>query len=353
MPIGPGLGLAPLPDVAQPAFLASLLQATTRLNTLSSVKFPVPPDPRTSPSDGASLYSKYLALAFQNKHILDEDPCVKLQHTLLEQTKSSRFSKVYDSLSDTNKTIVDSTCDTHASGWLTAIPTTPELSASNDTMTTALKTFLGIPLVTEKVTCKFCNASIDDFDKHALKCRDKGALMQRHNIIKKCVSDLCVAGGLYVDNEPSIFGFKKSDHDNHDPEKRDQRRLDLLVHGFGQNGSNLAIDVSVANPFPANLPPHPNKLAAAESRESSKNKKYLSDCYKKKIAFHPFVMDAYGGIPQRTYSYVFKPLVRKIQDYVPVNWAAPNAETYWLQRLSLTLWKGNAYKVKYLADLYR
>ena len=73
-------------------------------------------------------------------------------------------------------------------------------------MTTALKTFLGIPLVTEKVTCKFCNASIDDFDKHALKCRDKGALMQRHNIIKKCVSDLCVAGGLYVDNEPSIFG---------------------------------------------------------------------------------------------------------------------------------------------------
>ena len=66
-------------------------------------------------------------------------------------------------MSDTNKTIVDSTCDTHASGWLTAIPTTPELSASNDTMTTVLKTFLGIPLVAEKVTCKFCNASIDDF----------------------------------------------------------------------------------------------------------------------------------------------------------------------------------------------
>ena len=166
-------------------------------------------------------------------------------------------------------------------------------------MTTALKTFLGIPLVAEKVTCKFCNASIDDFDQHALKCRDKGALMQRHNIIKKCVSDLCVAGGLYVDNEPSIFGFKKSDHDNHDHEKRDQRRLDLLVHGFGQNGSNLAIDVSVANPFLANLSPHPNKLAAAESRESSKNKKYLSDCYKKNIAFHPFVMDARTEVSPR------------------------------------------------------
>ena len=56
----------------------------------------------------------------------------------------------------------------------------------------------------------------------------------------------------------------------------------------------------------------------------------------------------YGGIPQRTYSN----LPHKRLEYVPVNWAAPNAETYWLQRLSLTLWKGNAYKVKYLADLY-
>ena len=53
-----------------------------------------------------------------------------------------------------------------------------------------------------------------------------------------------------------------------------------------------------------------------------------------------------------SYSYVFKSLVKHVVGYEPVNWAAPTTETYWLQHLSLTLWRGNAYKDKFFADLY-
>ena len=69
------------------------------------------------------------------------------------------------------------------------------------------------------------------------------------------------------------------------------------MHGFSQNGSNLALSVSVVNPFLSSLPPHPKKVGSSRAqRESSKNKKYLADCYKVNTMFHLFIMDAYRGI---------------------------------------------------------
>ena len=89
----------------------------------------------------------------------------------------------------------------------------------------------------------------------------------------------------------------------------------------------------------------------AELRETSKNKRYLADCYKKSITFHSFVMDARVRkyLPQRTYS----DLPHKRLEYVPINWAAPQRRDLLATTpFSLTLWKGNACKVKYLAGLY-
>ena len=63
-------------------------------------------------------------------------------------------------------------------------------------------------------------------------------------------------------------------------------------------------------------------------------------------------MDMYGGIPRRLYLYVFKPFAKCVVGYELVNWTTLITETYWLQCLSLTLWRGNAYKVKYLAYLF-
>ena len=74
-------------------------------------------------------------------------------------------------------------------------------------------------------------------------------------------------------------------------------------------------------------------MVVAELRETSKNKRYLADCYKKSIMFHLFVMDVHVWkyLPQRTYS----DLPHKRLEYVLVNCQStgllPDTETYWLQ----------------------
>ena len=90
----------------------------------------------------------------------------------------------------------------------------------------------------------------------------------------------------------------------------------------------------------------PRPLAAALSRETDKINKCAADCSKLNLAFHPLVMDAYGGIPLNTVQYVLNPLIHRAKNFVSPNWAAPTAKTYWYQRLSVTLWTFNAYKVK-------
>ena len=100
------------------------------------------------------------------------------------------------------------------------------------------------------------------------------------------------------DNEPSVFRFlRRAIMATMTARRRAKDASTILVHGFCQNSSNLALSISVANPFLSSLPPHPKKVGSSRAqKEPSKNKKYLADCYKKNTTFHPFVMDAYRGI---------------------------------------------------------
>ena len=58
-------------------------------------------------------------------HILDDDPGLKLQHTLAEQVASESFKQLYNNLDSTNKRIVDSSMEKHAGAWLKAILQNP------------------------------------------------------------------------------------------------------------------------------------------------------------------------------------------------------------------------------------
>ena len=91
--------------------------------------------------------------------------------------------------------------------------------------------------------------------------------------------------------------------------KKDQRHPDLIIHNLTRRrGSSLAIDISIANPFSQVDDSNPRPLAAALSRETDKINKHAADCSKLNLAFHLFVMDAYGGgIPSNTVQYVSIP----------------------------------------------
>ena len=166
--------------------------------------------------------------------------------------------------------------------------------------------------------CPICRKRIDDFNVHMLICSTKKSLMQCHDAIKHCVKELCNAAELHVDVEASPFG--KRDNNG----KKDQRRPDLIIHNLTRRGSSLAIDISIANPFSQVGGSNPRPLAAvALSREMDKINKYAADCSKLNLAFHPLVMDAYGGIPPNTVQYVLNPLINRVKNFVPPNWAAP------------------------------
>lgn len=61
---------------------------------------------------------------------------------------------------------------------------------------------------------------------------------------------------------PPIFGYKNSGRPDNNSQngsprsvlgKKNQKRVNLLIHNFGSKGSDLAIDVSVANPFATSI----------------------------------------------------------------------------------------------------
>ena len=289
----------------------------------------------------ATLYQRLIAEAFKHVDLL-KDPNVKLQHLLTETQDVKRFKDVYNHLDPVNKRIVESTSLKSAGAWLTAIPSTPDLSMSSDNMKIAVKTFLNIPLIHPKGTpqCYHCHETIQNFAEHSLRCNARKPAMDRHSDIAKCLVRLCKACSLSCIVEPSIFGR------NPENGKRNQSRPDILIHEFGSDKSSLAVDVSVANPFIKSSAQAPDPMAAAIARERQKYAKYKDLCKSVKVNFTPFVMDAYGGIPSESRKGCLKPLIDKVETFVPPNWAAPNAKTYWLQSLTIALWNGNARKVK-------
>ena len=97
---------------------------------------------------------------------------------------------------------------------------------------------------------------------------------------------------------------------------------------------------------------NPRPLAAALSRETDKISKYAADCSKLNLAFHPLVMDAYGRIPPNTVQCSESPHPQGQELCTTKLGCTHTAKAYWYQRLSVTLWIFNAYKVKPQSGIY-
>lgn len=341
MPLGPGLGFAPLKEIAPLAYQASLMRTLHCLNSIDKERFPMPKPNK----DSQNRVEQGIFAALAHEELLNSDPTLRLQHLLVEQTNSARFKKAVKSLSNLQKTIINSTHDTHANGWLSAYPTVPELRIQPDKMVIALRLFLNIPFYEDVYSCNSCGAKIDDYNQHALICNASSGNSHRHTEIVNCVKSLCNAADLSWQLEVNPFELHKIF------DAKDFRRVDVVAFAHGPHRKDVGYDISVTNPFIKSAEGNPCPLAAAKIRENEKIKKYGESCEKNNMEFHPLVFDAYGGIPSRTLNQAIRPLIWKVKEYVPVNWAAPTAETYWLQRFSVALWTANAYKVKFRSGI--
>ena len=70
-------------------------------------------------------------------------------------------------------------------------------------------------------------------------------------------------------------------------------------------------------------------------------------CGEKDTLFYPIVLSAFGGILNESYHDVVEFLISRVKkdNFDPPNWAASSQKTYWLQRMAIALWRGNANKV--------
>ena len=129
----------------------------------------------------------------------------------------------------------------------------------------------------------------------------------------------------------------------------DKLRPDILIR-LGKDGHDLAYDLTIVNPvrdegtIAATIK---DEQAFLARYDRTKSDKYQAKCAENGAAFCPIVMSAFGGIHCLSYEVGIKFLIHKIKKgkYLPPNWAAPNRSTFWLQRIAIALWAGNARKI--------
>ena len=198
-------------------------------------------------------------------------------------------------------------------------------------MRVALCQLLGISL---PMKADICDCKKPLTFNHGTHCKCHGGTITRHDGVKDVFGDMCRAARLSYEIEPRqcLSGNKL--------------RPDILVN-FGKDGHHVAFDITIDNPVrdaQAVSTSIRDEQKFLRQHAQAKINKYHELCEKQDISFTPIVLSAYGGILEESYSSGIKFFIRKIKrsQFVPPNSAAPTVKTYWLQRISIALWKGNA-----------
>ncbi len=238
----------------------------------------------------------------------------------------------------TAKAIVKSTYRSPiASQLFYAVPTQKALSLSSPEMRIAVKLLLGINLETASPTCTGCAGQKPLTMYHALSCKWLGGLIHRHDRVKAVLGDICKHAHVEHQLEPKHM-FEHG------------QRPDLLIY-FGKEGHDIAYDLTIVNPVrddSATSRALRDEQGFLAADEQTKINKYRDECAKRGVAFCPIVLNAFGGILNSSYSMGISPLIKKVRksQFCAPNWAATNRSSYWLQRIAIALWAGNAAKVK-------
>ena len=116
---------------------------------------------------------------------------------------------------------------------------------------------------------------------------------------------------------------------------------------------DVGIDYSVTHPSaPSYIAAAQTKLGAAVSREQKKEQKYGDACKAVDVSFKPFVLETFGAMGSKARSF-FKEAVRimenRLNDDDPRTWTATTFATMWMQRMSVSLQRGNAQAILYRA----
>ena len=176
----------------------------------------------------------------------------------------------------------------HSGAWVTAVPSTLD---GNDTVMNprnfqvAVLVRLGLPVLSEEVSCSLCMQTIDVFGDHAACCTKNADLIHRHNRVRNLVDRFCSEGGLSsVMEKKGILG---------NSDKPGRRPGDVTISNWAK-GRGLAIDVAVTCPFSIN---NISRSAPCEHYAESKKHAFYDEDFKgTQFTFAALVLESTGGI---------------------------------------------------------
>ena len=346
LPLGPGLGFTDLEAMAPYMAYSSVIEVVSRLAGMDRGPFQ---DFRNEDGwaqiRGSPIYKLYFEGLDVAKTTLGDDMrSAKLQNLFATRVVEPKMKKEFlenPRIPPEAKAIVKTTeFSPIARQFLRAVPTNKYLSLSSREMRISLSLLLGIPL---KMKAKYCDCSRSARHPtpltmyHALSCKKHAGLILRHELVKDVLVDICKAARLSCEVEP------------HQAFNGDRKRPDLLVR-LAFSGRDTAYDLTIHSPLRDRNSIETtirNEQAFLKQADNTKRNKYQQQCDEKDTLFVPIVLSAVGGVLEESYQDGISLLINKINKnrFAPPNWAAPNRMVYWLQRIAIALWEGNARKV--------
>lgn len=222
-----------------------------------------------------------------------------------------------------------------ASAALAAVPTSYALTINDQLFTIVCRLWLRLPLLPllglQSVSTCACGELLTE--AHLLNCNNDGAFNKRHTAIVSELVAMCTSTKLQCRTEP--LADEHSDR---------QDRHDLEVLRCTQGGDDVRIDVTVRNPLARSIVDRCARepMHAAQAGYAAKMEQY-GGLLQPGQQFLPFVLEAYGAMHQDVFTLI-NMVAKRAAGEAPDGscWAAPTFVAYWLQRISVALWRENA-----------
>ena len=371
-----GLGLTSAASVSQAAFLGSV--AVSAGDVFERYR----EAPWMPQSEATFLALPWLAAATMVRDALDvslpdmdlpaiEDltigePHRRLQKTITTHIHKRDFNELFESLppASRGRAHLLSCQGPGASGWLTAIPTSPRNSLNNFQYRVSVLLRLGLTLPATLLTNRCtCDGAIDQNGDHFFLCHRGGQRILKHNALRDMFRKLFGEVNLPADIEVYLSSIGVTPP-NSNP--RNQRMdLYLVVDGEG-----ILADVTVTHPCRQNTTANTslgrqwrliNRRASqrpggseAREAEKEKDKLYGQTTRQAGMKFVPLAAETLGRWGNETVKLLQELAKRKRRPIGAAHGegAAPEGDSFregvvnhWFQYLSVALMKYNAYQI--------
>ena len=209
--------------------------------------------------------------------------------------------------------------------WLNAVPS-PQLGThlDNDSFRISCAIRLGSPIC-QPHKCNSCSASVDTFGRHGLSCMKSAGRLSRHNSCNNVIKRALLSAEFPAVLEPP--GCSRSDG----------KRPDGMTLVPWSRGKSLIWDVTCVDTFAPSYISETSSNPGSAAARAEKRKKRVYANLTDTFIFVPIAIETSGCWGKEAAS-----LLKNIGRKIASSTSEPRSSSYFFQRVSLAVQRGNA-----------